>query len=206
MHLTPDRCIHDVIAAQVRRTPDAPALVDDNTTLTYADLDRRANRLAAELRARGVGPDVLVGVLMERRAEYVIACLAGLKAGGAFLVLELAYPPALLAEVLADADPPVVVTVAAHADRVDAGRERIVLDVDDPPATSPTRDPHAETAPTHDQLDEGRRQPARGGVAVVPVAVGDQRPGARRPGRMQRLLHLGDAAPAAARRHRRRHR
>lgn len=133
----PDRCLHDAFAEQVQRTPDAPALVDDAVTLTYAELDGEAERLAAHLRARGVGPDVLVGVLMERRAEYVIACLAALKAGGAFLVLELAYPPALLADVLADADPLVVVTVAAQADRLDSGRDRIVIDADDqtpPPA------------------------------------------------------------------------
>ena len=126
----PDRCLHDLFADQVRRSPGAPALVDAATSLTYAELDRRAERLAARLRAAGVGPDVLVGVLMERRAEYVIACLAALKAGGAFLVLELAYPPELLADVIADAAPRVVVTLAAYTDRLAPDQDRIVLDGD----------------------------------------------------------------------------
>jgi amino acid adenylation domain-containing protein/thioester reductase-like protein len=123
-----DRCIHELFAEQVRRSPDAPALVDASMALSYAELDRCADELATRLRAAGVRPDVLVGVLMERRAEYVIACLAALKAGGAFLVLELAYPPDLLADVIADADPRVVITLEAHADRLAPDQERIVLD------------------------------------------------------------------------------
>ena len=134
----PDRCLHELFADQVRASPDAPALVDAATSLTYAELDRRVDELAARLRAAGVGPDVLVGVLMERRAEYVIACLAALKAGGAFLVLELAYPPELLADVIADAAPQVVVTLDAHADRLAPDQHRIVLDAgpDDLPAAA----------------------------------------------------------------------
>lgn len=126
-----DHCLHELFAEQVRTRPDAPALVDATTALTYAELDRRAERLATCLRAAGVGRDELVGVLMERRAEYVIACLAALKAGGSFLVLELAYPPELLAEVMDDARPRVVVTLAAHAGRLEPGQPRIVLDGDD---------------------------------------------------------------------------
>jgi amino acid adenylation domain-containing protein/thioester reductase-like protein len=145
----PDRCLHDLFADQVRRSPGAPALVDATTSLTYAELDRRAERLAASLRAAGVGPDVLVGVLMERRAEYVIACLAALKAGGAFLVLELAYPPELLADVIADAAPRVVVTLAAHTDRLAPDQERIVLDGDDDAADAGAADEpaHARATP-----------------------------------------------------------
>ena len=131
------RCLHELIRDQVRRTPDAPALVDVRQTLTYAELDRRSDALAARLRADGVGPDQLVGVLMERRVDYVVACLAALKAGGAFLVLELAYPDALLADVLADARPRVVVTMAAHADRVDPSVPRLVLDDQGPAPTRP---------------------------------------------------------------------
>lgn len=143
-----DRCLHDVFADQARRTPDAVALVDATTTLTYAELDERTDHLAAHLRARGVGRDTLVGVLMGRRADYVVACLAALKAGGAFLALELAYPDVLLTEVLDDADPRVVVTMATHAHRVGANRERIVLDVDELPSlpfdrTARPADPNA---------------------------------------------------------------
>jgi amino acid adenylation domain-containing protein/thioester reductase-like protein len=122
------RCLHELIVAQARRTPDALAVVDAAQRLTYAELDRRSDELAAHLRAHGVGPDQLVGVLMERCADYLVTSLAALKAGGAFLVLELAYPDALLADVLADARPRVVVTMAAHADRLDPSQARIVLD------------------------------------------------------------------------------
>ncbi len=141
------RCLHELIADQVRRTPDAPALVDAQQTLTYAELDERSDALARRLRAHGVGPDRLVGVLMERRVDYVVACLAALRAGGAFLVLELAYPDALLADVVADARPQVVVTMAAHAGRLDPSLPRVVLD-DPGPAPAPGRDADGAAGPT----------------------------------------------------------
>ena len=80
-------CIHELIEAQVRRTPDAPALRYRDTTLSYADLNARANRLAHHLRARGVGPDVLVGLCMQRGIEIVVAILGVVKAGGAYVPL-----------------------------------------------------------------------------------------------------------------------
>nr|OQO19827.1 hypothetical protein B0A51_13517 [Rachicladosporium sp. CCFEE 5018] len=88
---------------QVEATPDAIALEDEKTSYTYAELDKRVNELAILLQSHGVRRDSLIGVLLPRSADYVIACLAALRAGGAFLVLELAYPPELLADVLEDA-------------------------------------------------------------------------------------------------------
>ncbi|HET7272633.1 MAG TPA: amino acid adenylation domain-containing protein, partial [Rubrobacter sp.] len=119
-------CLHELFEELARSTPDAPALEDAGTSLTYGELDRLADRLAAYLGS--VGPDEPVGVYMERRAEYVIACLAAMKAGGAYLVLELAYPPPLLAEVVADASPRVVLTQERYADRLPEGIETFFLD------------------------------------------------------------------------------
>jgi non-ribosomal peptide synthetase component F len=87
-----------LFSLQVQATPDAIALEDDKTTYTYAELDQKVEHLAHALRSHGVKRDSLVGVLLPRSADYIIACLAALRAGGAFLVLELAYPPELLTD------------------------------------------------------------------------------------------------------------
>jgi amino acid adenylation domain-containing protein len=104
--------------AQVRASPDAPALEDETTKYTYLELDAKVETLAQQLRQYGVGRDSLVGVLLNRSANYVIACLAALRAGGAFLVLEEAYPADLLADVLEDACPRVVVTHTASVGKI----------------------------------------------------------------------------------------
>lgn len=113
---------------QVQATPDAVALEDDSTTYTYAELDQKVADLAHRLRNLRVRRDSLVGVLLPRSADYVIACLAALRAGGAFLVLELAYPPELLADVLDDATPAVVVTYRAEVGKIKEGVPLVVLD------------------------------------------------------------------------------
>jgi amino acid adenylation domain-containing protein/thioester reductase-like protein len=135
-----DLCLHELFEEQARRTPDALALEDASTSVTYGELDRLADRLAAYLRSIGIGADDPVGVYMERRAEYVISCLAAMKAGGAYLILELAYPPPLLAEVVADASPRIVLTQERYADRLLDDVETFFLDdgweegLDDVPA------------------------------------------------------------------------
>lgn len=117
-----------LFAQQARATPDAVALEDETRTLTYAELEHETDVLAQELRRRGVTRDKLVGVLLGRSADYVVACLAALRAGGAFLVLELAYPPGLLADVIEDAGPTVIITHRAHAGKVESRLNVIVLD------------------------------------------------------------------------------
>jgi len=94
--------IHGLFERQARATPDAVALVGDRGTLSYAELDGRANRLARTLRARGVAADDLVGVLAERSVEMLVAVLAILKAGGAYLPLDPGHPPARLRQLVAD--------------------------------------------------------------------------------------------------------
>ncbi|MGB3122283.1 MAG: amino acid adenylation domain-containing protein, partial [Pseudomonas sp.] len=99
----PTECaVHQLIEDQVRRTPHAPALVFGPTTLTYAELDARANQLAHALREKGVGPDVLVGVCVERSIEMVVGLLAILKAGGAYVPLDPEYPQDRLAYMIED--------------------------------------------------------------------------------------------------------
>jgi amino acid adenylation domain-containing protein/thioester reductase-like protein len=123
-----DFCLHELFEEQARRTPENLALEDANISLTYRELNRLADRLAAYLRSLGIGPDEPVGVYMERRAEYVVACLAAMKAGGAYLILEPAYPPPLLADVVADASPRIVLTQEWYAERLPEGTETFFLD------------------------------------------------------------------------------
>ncbi|MDC8758415.1 amino acid adenylation domain-containing protein [Janthinobacterium fluminis] len=102
--------LHQQIELQAAHTPDAVAVRYAGKALTYAELDRHANRCARYLRELGVGPDVIVGLLMERSLEMMVALLGILKAGGAYLPLDPGYPQARLAFVLDDAGVPVVIT------------------------------------------------------------------------------------------------
>jgi amino acid adenylation domain-containing protein/thioester reductase-like protein len=121
-------CLHELFEGQARRSPSAPAIEDTRTRLTYEELDRRADLLASYLRVAGVRSGEVVGVYMERRAEYVIACLAALKAGGAYLILELAYPPPLLRDVIADAGPRVVLTQERYAGNLPEETPHLCMD------------------------------------------------------------------------------
>jgi amino acid adenylation domain-containing protein/thioester reductase-like protein len=116
-----------LIFKQMRATTNAIALEDETTTLTYGQLEKKVQVLANRLRDHGVGRDSLVGVLLGRSANYVIACLAALRAGGAFLVLELAYPPNLLADVIEDAKPRVVITNSTQIEQINADIPIIIL-------------------------------------------------------------------------------
>jgi amino acid adenylation domain-containing protein len=103
-------CIHQLVEAQVERTPDAAAVVFKGETLTYRELNERANRLARHLRRLGVGPEARVGVCLERGPEMVVSVLATLKAGGAYVPLDPAYPAERLAFMLADSAAAVLLT------------------------------------------------------------------------------------------------
>jgi amino acid adenylation domain-containing protein len=119
-------CVHEMVEAQARRTPEAPALRSGDTRLTYAELDRRATQVANLLRSRGVGPEVLVGVYMERSAELVVGMLGVLKAGGAYVPLDPAYPRARVETILADTRVAVLLTQPALAGRLPAGAAAVV--------------------------------------------------------------------------------
>jgi amino acid adenylation domain-containing protein len=103
-------CLHELIAEQVERTPEGDAVVFAGERLSYRELNRRANQLAACLRRLGVGPDVPVGICMERSLEMVVGLLGILKAGGAYVPLDPTYPPERLGFMLADAEAPVLLT------------------------------------------------------------------------------------------------
>ena len=108
-----EQCIHELFEAQVRKNPDAIALVHEVAHLTYGQLNAQANRLAHYLRELGVGPDTLVALCFERSLEMVVGVLAVLKAGGAYVPLDPAYPAERLSFMLADSAPVVVLTHGA---------------------------------------------------------------------------------------------
>ena len=105
-----DKCIHELFETQVEKTPDAIALVFEDQQLTYSELNTRANQLARYLQKLGVGPEVLVGLCVERSVEMVIGMLGILKAGAAYVPLDPGYPRERLAFMLADTQAPVLIT------------------------------------------------------------------------------------------------
>ncbi|KUM99160.1 non-ribosomal peptide synthetase [Streptomyces yokosukanensis] len=118
--------VPELFAAQVTRTPDATAVVCGETEWSYRELDARADRLAAALRDRGVGPDVLVAVALPRSADLVAALLAVLKAGGAYLPIDPDYPAARVDLLLGTADPALVLTDYATAPVVAKCPQRVL--------------------------------------------------------------------------------
>jgi amino acid adenylation domain-containing protein len=107
-------CVHQLFEQQVERTPDAVALVFGEQALTYTQLNQRANQLARYLQELGVGPEVLVGLYLERSLQMVVALLAVLKAGGTYVPLDTSYPSERLTYMLEEAQVLVVVTTAAQ--------------------------------------------------------------------------------------------
>ncbi len=105
-----DRCVHELFEEQVERTPDAVAVMFEEQQLTYRELNRRANQLAHHLRALDVGPEVLVGICVERSLEMVVGLLGILKAGGTYVPLNPSYPAARLKFILEDTQAPVLLT------------------------------------------------------------------------------------------------
>ena len=143
-----------LFAAQALRTPHATAVVFEDRTLTYAELDAHSNRLAQHLRSLGVGPETVVGLLLERSVEMLIGLLGILKAGGAYLPLDPNYPRERLAFMLKDAGAPVLVTQEALLQRLPelaATPARVVaLDADWPAiARQPQSAPKLSLDPRH---------------------------------------------------------
>ncbi|ONI76016.1 hypothetical protein ALI144C_35465 [Actinosynnema sp. ALI-1.44] len=140
------RTVHEVFAEQARRTPDSTALVFRDTVTTYRQLDLRANRLAQHLVALGVRPGQIVGVCLERSPQMIVAVLAVLKAGGAYLQLDPSYPADRLCFMLAESRSPVVVADSACHELVAGSDTTVVLvdldqdEIDDRPDDAPVVD------------------------------------------------------------------
>ncbi len=113
-----DLCLHELIEAQVERTPAALAMVYEQERLSYRELNARANQLAHYLQKQGIGPESLVGVLMERSVELVVALLAVLKAGAAYVPLDPAYPRERLSFMLEETGTRVLLTQQALVDQL----------------------------------------------------------------------------------------
>jgi amino acid adenylation domain-containing protein len=122
-----DSCVHDLVAAQARRTPRERAVVARDSTLSYAELEDRAGRLARYLRERGVAAGAIVGIHLDRSTDMMVALLATLKAGGAYLPLEPDHPSQRLAVLIDDARPVVVITTSALVGHLPTPRTALVL-------------------------------------------------------------------------------
>jgi amino acid adenylation domain-containing protein len=127
--------IYDLFREQVKRAPDANAVVFEDRALTYRELDAWSNQLAARLQAEGVGPDTRVGVCVNRSLEMIVALVAIHKAGGAYVPMDPAYPQERLAFMLQDAETPVLVTEKGLAKLIpDTNAKAVFVDAFDPKA------------------------------------------------------------------------
>jgi amino acid adenylation domain-containing protein len=121
------RTIHERLAVEAARDPEALAVVSDRGSLTYAELEGRANQVARHLQSLGVGPDVPVGLCMERTPEMIVALVGILKAGGAYLPLEAGHPPERLAFMVRDAGAALLMTQRSLAPRVSSAGARLLV-------------------------------------------------------------------------------
>jgi len=137
--------LHEWFERQAEKTPDACAVTFENSHLTYDQLNRRANQVAHHLRALGVGPDVLVGLFVERSLEMVVGILGILKAGGAYVPIDPDYPKERIGYILEDSRAPIVLTqescvkelpsFAGQSIRLDADWARIAVEPEANPVT-----------------------------------------------------------------------
>ncbi len=124
-------CIHHLFEQQVQRTPDAIAVTDGKTSLSYAELNRRSNQLARFLRKQGVQPETLVGICLGRSVHMLVAVLAVLKAGAAYVPLDPAYPKDRIAFVVQDSQAQVLITQSSLLEILpDTSARRIRIDAD----------------------------------------------------------------------------
>jgi non-ribosomal peptide synthetase component F len=121
------RCVHELIAEQAARDTEAVAVLDDSGALTYSELNRAADELAERLCGAGVGPGALVALCVERSRAMVVALLAILKAGAAYLPLDPLYPTERLAFMLEDSGATILITEGALSDRLPARVPMVIL-------------------------------------------------------------------------------
>ncbi|WP_449603935.1 AMP-binding protein, partial [Paenibacillus sp. Marseille-Q9583] len=131
-----EQCLHERFEEQVRRNPEAVAVVFGEERVTYGELNRRANQWAHYLQSQGVGPDELVGIYVERSIEMLVGLLAVLKAGGAYVPLDPAYPHERIAYMLEDAQIQVLLTQEKLAGEVPVSQAAVYC-LDHEPADFP---------------------------------------------------------------------
>jgi len=148
-----DVTLDELLEQQVKRAPSALAVTCEDLSITYCELNTRANALAHRLRELGVGPDVIVGLCMERSVDLIVALVAVLKAGGAYLPIDLAYPKERLAFMLDDSQARVLLTQTNLLGNLPSTRARVVC-VDSPDAILPrmTSTQDRKTLTTPDNL------------------------------------------------------
>lgn len=144
-------CVHELVEAQAQRPPDALAAVFEGERLSYRELEARAATLATVLRGLGVGPDVCVGICVERSLEMLVGVLAILKAGGAYVPLDPGYPAERLAGMVQDAKAPVVLTLQKLADLLPRTEAKLVC-LDEPLPAVPPASAAAFAKPGPDNL------------------------------------------------------
>jgi len=148
-----ESCLHQLFEARADRDPAAVAVVSGDDSVSYGELEARANRLANDLRALGTGPETYVGICVERGVEMAVTVLGVLKAGAAYVPLDPEYPAERLALMLEDTAAPVVLTQVGLVDRLAGYRGRVVC-VDGGEdaariARSPASRPRPEVTPEH---------------------------------------------------------
>ncbi|MFD2168564.1 non-ribosomal peptide synthase/polyketide synthase [Tumebacillus lipolyticus] len=144
-------CTHQLFAEQAAKTPERTALIFEEESLSYRDLDQRANQLAHHLQALGAGPDTLVGLCLERSADLVVGLLGILKAGAAYVPIDPSYPSERVALILEDTQAHLLVTAPQFQETLPAHQARMVcLDADrEAIARFPLTAPHSEVTPEH---------------------------------------------------------
>src|SRR6185503_2590646 len=126
-----ERCLHQLCEEQVERTPLDTALICGEYQISFAELNSRANQLAHYLRSKGVGPEVAVGIMLDRSLELIVGLLAILKAGGAYVPLDPQYPQQRLSFMLADSQANLVITDSKYAEVLpDSTAQLVAIDKD----------------------------------------------------------------------------
>ncbi|MGW8703303.1 non-ribosomal peptide synthetase, partial [Streptomyces eurythermus] len=150
----PSGTLPELFEAQAERTPQATAVVFDNGEVSYGELNGRANRLARHLAAQGVGPETLVAICLERGTDMITALLAVLKAGGAYLPIDPAYPTDRITHMLQDAHPALVITTTHTTTNLPDHDSIARLHLDDPALTH-----HLDSVSDTNLTDTERRTP-----------------------------------------------
>jgi amino acid adenylation domain-containing protein len=145
-----DVCLHDAFAQQAKRTPERIAVVFRDQQISYGELHARSNQMARYLRKSGVGPEVLVGLFVERSLDMLVALLGILKSGGAYVPLDPAHPKERIRSILRDAKPPLVLTQQDLADSLpEQSGKVILLDADWHPIASEKTDALPDSFSSH---------------------------------------------------------